>query len=241
MSFATGSSAIARLADHKMTNVLDIRNTSDIIDNALISAIHTPDAADSADMDTTLKTIFGMIIISALTGNTILPAFCAVLLIIAHRITIPEDTTVTDVDSPTLLENAAPSNPIQDAHIDNEPSEVIPLTEEEAHVYRHARPTFDIIEVLTPAPVSEINTITTFNDNDCFGTLASDVFNPRAFEKYLQDDKMYLVHTAIANPAITSASKTTNTTKKTKKIAKAARPAPKICKSRPNPNLTTEQ
>ncbi|KAK3395816.1 hypothetical protein B0T20DRAFT_487302, partial [Sordaria brevicollis] len=256
MSFAPGSSAIAHLAGPKMNDLLDSRHPSADIDNALIPTANTTDPPDTADMDHTLKTIVAMIIISALIGNTLLSAISVLIVLVAYRITTPETTTITDaalpcedltplkpVDAPSLLDNAAPANPTQDARIDDTPSEAIPLTEEEVHVYRHTRPTFDITEVLAPAPDSKIDISLAINDDsDCTGGLASDVFDFKTFERYLAEDKMYLTHPIHPNPAITSTglkvTKKTNK-KKSKKNATAARPAPKLSKTTVfNPKLS---
>ncbi|EGO51848.1 hypothetical protein NEUTE1DRAFT_52683 [Neurospora tetrasperma FGSC 2508] len=103
----------------------------------------------------------------------------------------------------------------------------VALTESEVHVYRHVRPTFDIVEVSTPTTISESATRSTNFDNDYFGGLASDILDFKSLQKCLEEDQMWLAHMPTPNPAITSGSKPSFIVK-TNKIAKAARPAPKI-------------
>ncbi|KAK3950160.1 hypothetical protein QBC32DRAFT_265263 [Pseudoneurospora amorphoporcata] len=176
MSPTTGTSALAHIINNKMIDIADIRNDHDIHDLQPADNKVTMDI-DSAGVDTTLHAIMGMVIISTLTGNTSLTALAAFIIIVAVRITtLEDDTSTVDTSAITLIQQvAAPADaaipaahinssqpidipadtthingPILGSHIDREHFESIALTEEEAHIYRHTRPTFDIVEISIP-------------------------------------------------------------------------------------------
>ncbi|KAJ4395571.1 hypothetical protein N0V85_006498, partial [Neurospora sp. IMI 360204] len=238
-STSTQSSVLARIVDHRT------------IDNNI--------NIDSTGLDTTFNVVIAMILISTVTGNTILAALSAIFLIVVLRITTPEVTqpTTTNIealltlltpkiaaptdaaiiadnttsseslDTPTNVDATLTSTPSQDAHNDDEPSSLIVPADEKVRIYHHVRPTVDITEVVTPTKTSHgAATETIDHDDDSFGTLASDVFSFKTFEKYLKKDKMYLVHMPVPNPSITSSGAKASPIVETTKIFEAARPAP---------------
>ncbi|KAK1782001.1 hypothetical protein QBC45DRAFT_319781 [Copromyces sp. CBS 386.78] len=242
MSPTTGTSALAHIIDNKMIDIADIRNYHDI---------HDLQPADNKV--TTLNAIMGMVIISTLTGNTSLAALAAIIITVALRITtLEDDTSTVDTSAITLIQQvAAPvdaaiptahinssqpidipadtthiNGPIMDSQIDREHFESIALTEEEAHIYRHTRPTFDIVEVSIPTTSSIDDAKSTISDDTSFGGLASDVLDRKSFEKYLAEDKMYLVNLPPANPAIISGPKAKLLIPLAKEVNAAARFGP---------------
>lgn len=117
--------------------------------------------------------------------------------------------------------------------------DTIPIAPTEAclHKYRHILPTFDIVEVITPATTSDDDTksATSEEDSDCFGTLTSDVFNCKAFEKIFAEDRMYLVQLITPNPAITTTVKAKLCIPMQTEIKRASLFDPKPRKSTSNP------
>ena len=262
MSSTIGASALARPIDRDMVDTINI-------DSNINDASHSTDdiaiEMNSTNIDTTLNAVIGMIIISALTGNTILAILGTFLLIIADRITKPdtiitEVTTITDAaiiatnitnsdsvdtlqvhirsqdfDTPKDLDTITTVGPIEDAPNDIESSVIVVPADSNVHCCHHDRPTFDIIEFAAPTTSPINDTKLMTSDNDSFGGLASDVFNYTAFEKHFKEDKMYFVQTPPSNAAITTGPKAKLVIPLQRDINQAVRFDPKPRKSRSRP------
>ncbi|KAK3497902.1 uncharacterized protein B0T23DRAFT_311307 [Neurospora hispaniola] len=233
MSSSTATSALAHIIDHKMTDIVNtqnINNNNNYIHQTSPSNDNMTSITDSADVDMTFNVVMAMILISSVTGNTLLAIMSTIFIIVILKITPPE---VIDTETILTQQAATTDVTIPTAHItnlqtstDDELSTLIVPVDETVRVYHHARPTSYIAEIITPATTSVEDIKSTNHGNDYFGGLASDIFNFKSFHEYLEEDQMWLAHMPHPNPAITSAPEATAIVQTTK-IAKAARPASK--------------